>query len=90
MTRVHAILGEPQVVLVVAALVGVALHLDERELGVCDERRARPRRGSAFDSGRISAAAGLEVDLLEDDDVVVLSMMTLPLSGQPSSSSKPL
>src|ERR1019366_6660722 len=69
---VDAILRELEVVFVARALVGVAGDLDERELGVMRERG----RDGVEDLVRLRqdlGARGLELDLVEDDDVVVLN-----------------
>ena len=87
--RVHAVLREVQVVLVARALVGVAGDLDEHELRVVRDRR----RHRVEDLVRLGEDLGADavLNLILSRMTMLLSwMMTLPLSGQPSSSSKPL
>src|SRR5262249_33665590 len=69
--RVSAVFGEPQVVIVVGALVGVPLDFEKRELGVVDDRRA-DRVENCIRLGQDLGAARLEEHLLQDEDVVVL------------------
>ena len=69
--RGRSVRGQPQVVVVGAALVGVALNLDQGDLRVADQRgrdRVDDRERTRQDLG----AVGREVDLLEDDDLVFL------------------
>src|SRR5262249_15964934 len=61
----RAVLGELHVVLVVAALVGVALHLELEDLGVALERGGDGVEDAVRD-GLDDRLVGLEVDLLED------------------------